>query len=98
MYHRSTSLCQSHVDRFSSSEVMMAQAKPDKSRQASANKPLGIEMLNAIDLLVLGYSDAQVAEQVGVTRQTICQWRHDSPQFLSELNRRRQGVWQAAHD
>jgi Homeodomain-like domain len=77
---------------------MMAQAKPDKSRQASANKPLGIEMLNAIDLLVLGYSDAQVAEQVGVTRQTICQWRHDSPQFLSELNRRRQGVWQAAHD
>jgi hypothetical protein len=55
-------------------------------------------MLNAIDLLVLGQSDAQVAEQVGVTRQTIGQWRHDSPRFLSELNRRRQGVWQAAHD
>lgn len=76
----------------------MAPAKPDKTRQLSAYKPLSVEMLNAIDLLVLGQSDAQVAEQVGVTRQTICQWRHDNPQFLSELNRRRQGVWQAAHD
>ena len=76
----------------------MALAKADKTRQLSAFKPLSVEMRNAIDLLGLGQSDAQVAEQVGVTRQTICQWRHDNPQFLSGLNRSRQGVWQAAHD
>ncbi len=45
-------------------------AKPDKERQS-----LSIEQQNAIDMLVLGKSDREVAEAVGVSRQTVCGWR-----------------------
>jgi Homeodomain-like domain len=68
-------------------------AKPDKSRQE-----LSLEQLNAIDLLVTGKSDREVAEVVGVSRQTVCGWRLYDPSFQAELNRRRKEVWGAAAD
>ena len=68
-------------------------AKPDKVRQI-----LSIEQQNAIDMLVLGKSDREVAEAVGVSRQTVCGWRLYHPQFQAELNLRRRAVWGAAVD
>lgn len=56
-------------------------AKPDKSRQ------LSVQQLNAVELLILGKSDREVAEQVGVTRQTVSGWRLHDPFFQAELNR-----------
>ncbi|ATY83914.1 hypothetical protein CVV65_02155 [Kyrpidia spormannii] len=63
--------------------------KADRSRQ------LSIEQLNAIDMLVQGKSDREVAEAVGVARQTVTEWRNRNPAFMAELNRRRQEVWGA---
>jgi hypothetical protein len=63
-------------------------ARPDKTRQE-----LTIEQLNAIDLLVTGQSDREVAEAVGVSRQTICGWRLYDPYFRAELNKRRKEIW-----
>ncbi len=68
-------------------------AKPDKVRQI-----LSIEQQNAIDMLVLGKSDREVAEAVGVSRQTVCGWRLYHPQFQAELNLRRRAIWGAAVD
>lgn len=62
-------------------------AKADKSRQ------LTIEQENAIDLLLQGKSDREVAEAVGVSRQTVTEWRNRNALFAAELNRRRQEVW-----
>ncbi|OUM85815.1 MAG: hypothetical protein BAA01_03325 [Bacillus thermozeamaize] len=62
-------------------------AKTDKSRR------LSIEQENAIDLLVQGKSDREVAEAVGVARQTVTEWRNRNAVFAAELNRRRQEVW-----
>ncbi|NSW83138.1 MAG: helix-turn-helix domain-containing protein [Syntrophothermus sp.] len=62
-------------------------AKVDKSRQ------LTIEQENAIDLLLQGKSDREVAEAVGVSRQTVTEWRNRDALFVAELNRRRQEVW-----
>lgn len=70
-------------------------AKTDKKRQ---KETLSIEQLNAIDLLVLGKCDREVAEAVGVARQTVTSWRLYNPYFQAELNRRRKEVWGAAVD
>jgi len=69
-----------------------ALAKADKTRQIS------IEQENAIDLLIQGKPDAEVGEAVGVSRQTVCDWRHNNPAFIAELNKRREAVWGASTD
>jgi hypothetical protein len=50
------------------------------------------EQLNAIDLLILGKTDREVAEIVGVRRETITKW-HKNPFFSVELSIRREVLW-----
>ena len=62
-------------------------AEADKTGQ------LNVKQENAIDLLLQGQSDREVAEAVGVSRQTVTEWRNGNAVFAAELNRRRQEVW-----
>ena len=50
------------------------------------------EQLNAIDLLILGKADREVAEIVGVRRETVTKW-HKNPFFTAELNVKREALW-----
>jgi hypothetical protein len=50
------------------------------------------EQLNAIDLLILGKTDREVSEIVGVRRETVTKW-HKSPFFTAELNVKREALW-----
>lgn len=50
------------------------------------------EQLNAIDLLILGKTDREVAEAVGVRRETVTKW-HKNPFFSAELSIRREELW-----
>ena len=50
------------------------------------------EQLNAIDLLILGKTDREVAETVGVRRETVTKW-HKNPFFSAELSARREELW-----
>jgi hypothetical protein len=50
------------------------------------------EQLNAIDLLILGKTDREVAELVGVRRETVTKW-HKNPFFSAELSIRREDLW-----
>lgn len=70
--------------------------KPDNDGQLLRN--LSITQRNAIDLLVAGKTDAEVADATGVTRQTVCGWRNHHPAFIAELNARRQEMWGFASD
>lgn len=72
-------------------------AKHDKNGQLDASK-LTTEQENAIDLLLTGKRDAEVGELVGVTRQTVNQWRNHNPAFMAELNRRRLALWEGNLD
>jgi Homeodomain-like domain len=72
--------------------------KPNKPQQKLAFRPLTIEMENAIDVLILGKSDQEVAEAVGVNRTTVWQWRHSHPLFMASLERRRAEVWRAPQE
>ncbi len=72
----------------------MAKAtKPDTTRHE-----LTVVQLNAVDLLVIGKTDQETAEAVGVTRQTVNGWRNQNPYFQAELNRQRQVLWGGAVD
>ena len=66
--------------------------KPDKNRQ------IPIEQANAIEHLLSGQSDRAVAEAVGVSRQTVCDWRNNDPFFIAELNRQRVVLWREARE
>lgn len=60
--------------------------------------PLSARQQNAIELLVLGHTDATVAEKVKVHRVTVTKWRLYHLAFQAELNRRRQEVWGGGAD
>ena len=68
-------------------------AKPDKTRQV-----LSIEQESAVEFLLQGRSDLAVAESVGMSRQTIWEWRNRNPVFIAELNKRRSEMWREARE
>jgi predicted transcriptional regulator len=47
----------------------------------------------AVDLLAVGRTITEVAEAVGVTRQTVSEWFNQAPVFEAAVNRRRQELW-----
>ena len=57
---------------------------------------LSVRQENAIDLLITGKTDIEVAETVGVNRVTVTKWRNYHPGFQAELNRRRHNLWGSA--
>jgi len=60
-------------------------SKTFESMQERSEAPkLTPEQLNAIDLLILGKTDREVAEIVGVRRETITKW-HKNPFFSAEF-------------
>jgi transcriptional regulator with XRE-family HTH domain len=71
-------------------------AKSDRTRQQERN--LTVEQQNAIDLLVTGASDREVAEKVGVSRQTVTNWRLNNLVFQAELHRLRKDLWGNSKD
>ena len=64
----------------------------------SSTVRLTIQQQNAIDLLLVGKNDRQVAESVGVERVTVNGWRNRKPEFIDELNRRRHELFAGEMD
>ena len=59
---------------------------------------LAIEQQNAITLLMTGLSDREVAEKVGVRRETVTKWRNYHQAFRAELNRQRKELYDQTMD
>jgi hypothetical protein len=72
--------------------------EPSKTQQKPAFRPLTITQENAIEWLILGKSDREVADAIGVNRMTVQSWRTSHAVFMAELNRRRQALWTDAHE
>jgi DNA-binding CsgD family transcriptional regulator len=67
--------------------------KTFESMQERSEAPkLTPEQLNAIDLLILGKTDKEVSETIGVRRETVTRW-HKNAFFIAELNARREELW-----
>ena len=52
----------------------------------------------AIDLLITGKNDDEVAQEIGAHRVTVTRWRLYHPGFQAALNARREAVWSASQD
>jgi DNA-binding NarL/FixJ family response regulator len=64
----------------------------DAMQSRSPPPKLTPEQLNAIDLLIFGKTDKEVAETIGVGRNTISKW-YKNAFFVAELNARREELW-----
>ena len=64
----------------------------DKIRQ------LNQKQLNAIELLLQGGTDGEVAEAIGATRQTVNEWKNHDSSFIAEINLRRQMIWESQEE
>ena len=58
--------------------------------------PLTPEQLNAIDCLIQGKSDQEVADLIGRDRTTVFRWKSRVPMFAATLGARRQEVFAVA--
>lgn len=59
---------------------------------------LSTQQLNAIDLLAVGRTDGEVAETLGLARETVNRWRNHNPYFIGELNKKRAEIWVTARN
>jgi hypothetical protein len=71
---------------------------PKATNSYKREQGLTIEQLNAIDLLVIGKTDQEVADIVGVNRVTVTKWRNYDIYFQAELNKRRKEIWNSSLD
>ena len=47
----------------------------------------------AIQLLMMGGSDQAVADELGIARQTVNNWKHNDAAFAARFNAERQALW-----
>ena len=59
-----------------------------------SDRNLSIQQKNAIDLLIVGQTDGEVAKTIGISRQTINQWKNQDAVFVAEMNRKRKNIWE----
>lgn len=64
----------------------------NQMQERSEAPKLTPEQLNAIDLLIFGKTDKEVAETIGVGRNTVSKW-YKNAFFIAELNARREELW-----
>lgn len=76
----------------------MAGTKRNRAQQDAELPELTGPQLRAADLLATGSTDAEAAEEAGVSRQTVWRWRQHNPVFRAALASRREEIWGAARD
>ena len=69
-----------------------SQVNPDYPQATSAI--LSLKQHNAIELLLLGKTDLEVAQLIGVGSETILRWRNQEPEFTRAMNALRAAVWE----
>ena len=76
----------------------MAKVLQKATKGYNRDRGLTTEQQSAIDLLVLGKSDQEVADSVGGHRVTVTKWRNYDASFQARLNQQRCDVFGAAAD
>ncbi|MGB7159850.1 MAG: helix-turn-helix domain-containing protein [Tepidisphaeraceae bacterium] len=71
----------------------ISSGESDVSRYLRSRNELSQSQLNAVELLLRGMSDQQVAGQLGVDRGTILRWRKKVA-FQREMDRQRRILWE----
>lgn len=64
--------------------------------QVAAIKHLSTSQLEAIELMLCGQTDTQIAKSIGVSRDTVCRWRNHNRHFKAALEYRQNQLWQSS--
>ena len=59
---------------------------------------LTVQQRNALELLIAGKTDQEVAQALGLNRVTVTRWRLYDVLFQAELDRQRHALWAAGAD
>lgn len=59
---------------------------------------LNDKQIKAIEHIISGLTDAETAEKVGVTRETVNTWKNQNPYFKAELNKHRNSILMTLQD
>lgn len=76
----------------------MSETQITKCYRKSQHLDLSVEQQNAIPLVLSGKSDREIAEAVGVARETVTRWRNSDPLFISSVNYERRVLWDFGRD
>jgi Skp family chaperone for outer membrane proteins len=71
----------------------MGRAELNKNAQKLSSK-----QLMAIDMILMGSNDREVAESIGVGRNTVNKWKNHDEDFQAELNERRRELNEATQN
>lgn len=64
----------------------------------NAQNKLSQKQLTAIDMILTGLNDREVAESIGVGRNTVNKWKNHDEDFQAELNERRRELNEATQN
>ncbi len=70
----------------------------DKLTEVSTEIKLKNHHYQAVDLIIAGKTDQEIAGALNVARETVTRWRNDNYYFMAELNRRREILLDSAAD
>jgi DNA-binding CsgD family transcriptional regulator len=62
------------------------------SENNSNDRGLSVKQVQALSLLLYGYSDNEVADKIGMSRQTIYMWKHKEEAFMKEYINQKQSL------
>ena len=63
-----------------------------------ADRQLTAPQMVAAEMVAQGHNDQEVGEAVGVTRQTVNEWRRSDPLFVATVNGIRRDLWQCGRE
>lgn len=68
------------------------------TRDDNLRQDLSPNQQTALALVLAGRCDREVAEEAGVSRQTIWRWRNEDVSFIAALNQERAAAWETTTD
>lgn len=75
----------------------MDNAKPfNVYGQETTSTSLNLKQYCAIELLLIGKTDAEIAQIIGIDSETLCHWRTQEPEFVIAMNSLQAVVWEAS--
>ena len=76
------------------STTTLLDGDPDADADSASDDELTDRQLAALALLATGKSVQNVADELGVHRQTLWRWRAHDERFRAELHRRQREMWE----
>jgi hypothetical protein len=87
-----------HVATVAERKFEMIEKQLTENHRISQFFELSDEQQRAIPFILTGKTDREIAETIGVSRETVTRWRNENPVFIAALNHERRQLWDASRN